>query len=354
MDGIERAIRNALDKGDANDRAFRERVYRSAFAALERTLAGKSEISEETRQGRRDALKAKVYEIETEYVPAMAANARMPQPPRPAVEPTPPPPRTAAPVAAPPGVRIEPRLDAAPERRATPSRRPAASEADLAGERDDARVLLAGRRSWTGPVLVLLLLVALAAGGWWVWQSGLVALPEGPPEPQLSEPATSDQQGATPPGQIVRARDDDSWIRVFDPADPATVTASGDAIAAADEQDGAIFIQARSGASGAPVRFGIGEGALQTVAGTRAVFRISASADEEEGETQITVECDFAALGDCGRRRYLVGITQEDFLFEVQLPNANPGGAGAILVNSDIENQGRSVRIHSISVAPAR
>lgn len=351
MDGIERAIRNALDKGDANDRAFRERVYRSAFAALERTLAGKSEISEEMRQGRRDALKAKVYEIETEYVPAMAANARMP---RPAVEPAPLPPRAASSAAPPSGGRIEPRLDDVPERRPTPSRRPAVSDADLAGERDDARVLLAGRRSWTGPVLVLLLLVALAGGGWWVWQSGLLALLEGPAEPQLSEPAAPEQPEATPPGQIVRARDDDSWIQVFDPADPATVTASGDAIAAADEQDGEVFIQARSGASGAPVRFGIGEGALQTVAGTRAVFRISASADEEEGETQISVECDFAALGDCGRRRYLVGITQEDFLFEVQLPNTNPGGAGAIIVNSDIENQGRSVRIHSISVAPAR
>jgi len=353
LDGIERAIRNALDKGNGNDRAFRERVYRSAFAALERTLAGKAEISEEMRQRRRDALKAKVYEIETEYVPAMAASAPVPNAPRPAAEPSPP--RTTPSAPPPAGGRIEPMLDVAPERSPAQSRRSAPADHGLAGERDEARILLAGRRSWTGPVLLVLLLVALAGGGWWVWQSGLIALPQGPAQPQLTEePATPAQPATTTPGQVVRAVDDDSWIRLFDPADPTTVTASGDAVAAAAEQDGEIFVQARSGASGAPVRFGVGEGALQTIAGTRAVFRISASADEEEGETQISVECDFAALGNCGRRRYLVGITREDFLFEVQLPNSNPGGAGAITINSDIENQGRSVRIHSISVAPAR
>jgi len=353
LDGIERAIRNALDKGDANDRAFRERIYRSAFAALERTLAGKSEITEDLRQRRRDDLKAKVYEIETEYVPAMAASAPAANAPVAAADSASPPPRAAA--SAPPADgRIEPTLDAAPVRRA-PSRPRAMTEADLAGERDEARVLLAGRRSWTGPVLFVLILAALAAGGWWVWQSGLIAMPTEPGEPQLAEePAAPDQPAAATPGQIIRARDDASWIRLFDPADPTTVTASGDATAAADEADGEVFVQARSGASGAPVRFGIGEGALQTIAGTRAVFRISASAEEEAGETQISIECDFAGLGDCGRRRFLVGITQEDFLFEVQLANANPDGAGAITINSDIDNQGRSVRIHSISVAPAR
>ncbi|MEP1516838.1 MAG: hypothetical protein ABJK32_12285, partial [Nitratireductor sp.] len=38
LNPIEKAIRNALDKGDAGDRAFREKVYRSVHAALERTL----------------------------------------------------------------------------------------------------------------------------------------------------------------------------------------------------------------------------------------------------------------------------------------------------------------------------
>ncbi|TIT51293.1 MAG: hypothetical protein E5W72_11680, partial [Mesorhizobium sp.] len=38
LDAIEKAIRNAFEKGNAEDRTFRERVYRSAFAALDRAL----------------------------------------------------------------------------------------------------------------------------------------------------------------------------------------------------------------------------------------------------------------------------------------------------------------------------
>lgn len=350
MDGIERAIRNALAKGDGTDRAFRERVYRSAFAALERTLAGHSEVSDETRQRRRDALKAKVYEIETEYVPAMAPEAPMPKPPRPAHEPTAAPRRATQ-----ADSRIEPTLDVGADRRPAPSRPLAAGPgAGLAVERDEARVLRARRRSWTGPVLFVVLLVALVSAGWWVWNSGLFATQEGAVRSPVAGQPEPVQDPAPTQGRSVSAADDDSWIRLFDPADPTTVTASSDASAAAAEQDGEAFVQARSGASGTPVRFAIGEGALQSIAGTQAVFRISASADEEEGETQISVQCDFAALGDCGRRRFLVGITREDFLFEVQLPNANPGAAGAIVVNTDVEGSGRSVRIHAISVAPAR
>lgn len=349
MDGIERAIRNALAKGDATDRAFRERVYRSAFAALERTLAGHSEISDETRQRRRDALKAKVYEIETEYVPAMAPDAPMPESPRPAPDPTAAPRR-----ASPSDSRIEPTLDVGADRRPTPPPPSPGPGAGLAVERDEVRVLRARRRSWTGPVLLVVLLVALVSAGWWVWNSGLFATQEGAVRSPVAGQPEPVQDPAPTPGRSVSAADDESWILLFDPADPTTVTASSDASAAAAEQDGEAFVQARSGASGTPVRFGIGEGALQSIAGTQAVFRISASADEEEGETQISVQCDFAALGDCGRRRFLVGITREDLLFEVQLPNVNPGGAGAVIVNTDVEGEGRSVRIHSISVAPAR
>ena len=38
LDPIEKAIRNAFEKGNAEDRVFRERVYRSAFAALDQVF----------------------------------------------------------------------------------------------------------------------------------------------------------------------------------------------------------------------------------------------------------------------------------------------------------------------------
>ena len=87
MDVIEKAIRNAFEKGDADDRAFREKVYRSAFAALERALQANPDLAPETAAKRRSDLQAKIAEIETEFIPAVApvrpaaATARPTRPP---------------------------------------------------------------------------------------------------------------------------------------------------------------------------------------------------------------------------------------------------------------------------------
>jgi hypothetical protein len=73
LDVIEKAIRNAFDKGNAEDRAFRERVYRSAFAALDRALQANPKVTVEAAINRRKALQAKIAEIESEFIPAVRA-----------------------------------------------------------------------------------------------------------------------------------------------------------------------------------------------------------------------------------------------------------------------------------------
>ncbi|RWD00323.1 MAG: hypothetical protein EOS57_27575, partial [Mesorhizobium sp.] len=71
MDAIEKAIRNAFEKGNAEDRAFRERVYRSAFAALDRALQANPGVTVEVAIKRRKAVQAKITEIESEFLPAV-------------------------------------------------------------------------------------------------------------------------------------------------------------------------------------------------------------------------------------------------------------------------------------------
>ena len=62
LDAIEKAIRKAFEKGDASKRPFREKVYRSAFAALERTLEARDDLSDDAKLARRDNLKATITE----------------------------------------------------------------------------------------------------------------------------------------------------------------------------------------------------------------------------------------------------------------------------------------------------
>jgi hypothetical protein len=71
LDVIEKAIRGAFEKGNAEDKAFREKVYRSAFAALDRALQGNPNVTVETAIARRKSLQAKITEIESEFITAV-------------------------------------------------------------------------------------------------------------------------------------------------------------------------------------------------------------------------------------------------------------------------------------------
>ena len=66
LDAIEQAIRNAFAKGNPEDPAFRERVYRSAYAALEKALQANTALAPEIAERRRKALMSAVSSIESE------------------------------------------------------------------------------------------------------------------------------------------------------------------------------------------------------------------------------------------------------------------------------------------------
>src|SRR5690606_16433220 len=167
MDSIEKAIRSAFAKGDPADRAFREKVYRSAFGALDRNLKTNPNMTEAIAQRRREALLAAVTAIETEFVPARPAE---PQTAAPSVAPEKPAPSVAPDSPAPASRErgepaFAPTLDG--ERRPRAQRRAKAPKRRGGGRR-------APRLRWrlAGLLLFLLLLGAAAAGLWWLAVSG--------------------------------------------------------------------------------------------------------------------------------------------------------------------------------------
>jgi hypothetical protein len=88
LDPVEKAIRTALEKGEADERAFREGVYRKAFAALERALES-NPVAPELAQRRRSSVQAKIAEIESEYIPAFPSLDAIDREPAPEPEPSP-------------------------------------------------------------------------------------------------------------------------------------------------------------------------------------------------------------------------------------------------------------------------
>jgi hypothetical protein len=388
LDAIEKAIRNAFERGNAEDRAFREKVYRSAFAALDRALQANPGVTVETAIKRRKTMQAKIAEIESEFLPAVSDGAAetggdSPVPPvelapapGPAVEwPVAGPGEAAGPEQAePPSVTIDhpaqpasetpdsPGLPVVPDIKPEPvlAGSPAAAatagfaDAEVEPDRDERR---ARRRRLPAASMIVgvALLAALAAGIWWGVQAGMFGIPAGPgtaappSSTVVDQDSTPDGEAAAParPGDAEHGRD---WITVFSPSDPTLVSAPTDAKAEVMRDDTGSFLRIRSGASGSAVSFDVGQGILEKMAGKHAVFVIAARA-EEGSETQISVDCDFGELGDCGRKRYAVGRERNEFLFDVRFPDKHPGAAGAIAINSDFDKQGKSVDIYEIRVS---
>ncbi|WP_027165952.1 hypothetical protein [Mesorhizobium sp. WSM3224] len=397
MDPIEKAIRNTFEKGNAEDRAFREKVYRSAFAALDRVLQANPNVTVEAAISRRKAVQAKITEIESEFLPAApdvtlppeniasAGNAAPgPRVDAPAASAAPsvdaplPPSQTATspsisvdgPVqpdaSDQPRSRVLPRVpDIMPDEAALPDApslddspgAPVGNGAQVSPDRDERRI--GGRRlPLTAIFVVATLLAAVGIGLYFAKQTGVfktaAQLDTGPPE---STPTLDDEDSSQPaePGSPQKPGEADqskNWINVFLPADPTHVSAPSDAAADVMKDDTGQFLRIRSGASGSAIAFDVGQGVLEKLAGKHAMFDIVARSEEGK-ETQISVDCNFGDLGDCGRKRYAVGHERNEYLFDVQFPAKHPGAAGTIAVNSDFDKQGKSVDIYEIRVSIA-
>jgi len=359
LDPIEKAIRSAFAKGDPGDPAFREKVYRSAFNALDRTLEANPGITVEKAIARRKRLQAQITAIEQEFVPPPVAVER------PLAGDAPPVSlqggRAFPDGGAGRGLRVEPSLgdDVFDDREGRLARAGAEVEPD-----PDARRARRPRRGWAVLFAVAVLLALIGIGGWWAYRTGLflsaeerdTSVPnppvELPPEDFSPEAPPEGQASAPPPlgSQPVADRD---WIDIFSAADPSAVTAPSGASADMLQAEGETFLRVRSGNPDTAVIFDVGEGVLQALAGKTAVFNIVARVEGEGQETEIAVECDFGELGDCGRKRYAVGLTKAEHLFEVAFPEGAPGAGGAIAITSDVNGTGRSVDIFEIKAAAA-
>ena len=395
MDAIEKAIRNAFEKGNAEDRAFREKVYRSAFAALDRVLQANPNVTVEAAIGRRKAVQAKIAEIESEFLQAVPdvtlppesvasagngapdATAHSAAPSVEAPRQAPSEASSSPPIAVDGPVQPDP--SDAPRSRVLPvvpdimpgeavlpdapmlddsPGAPVGNGAEVAPDRDERRI--GGRRlPLTAIFVVATLLAAAGIGLYFAKQTGVfktaAQLDTGPPEPTPTLDAEDSSQPAdtASPQKPGDADQSKNWINVFSPSDPTHVNAPSDAAAEVTKDDTGQFLRIRSGASGSAIAFDVGQGVLEKLAGKHAMFDIIARSEEGK-ETQISVDCNFGELGDCGRKRYAVGQQRNEYLFDVQFPDKHPGAAGTIAINSDFDKQGKSVDIYEIRVSIAQ
>jgi hypothetical protein len=239
--------------------------------------------------------------------------------------------------------------------------------ADTAVETPYVRPVPKGRydRGLGFSLMLITCLAVLVMGVWFAVSNGALRLrgtaevadttvtvaPQDLPEAEKPAVTAGDQTAA----QVPAAAPADNWLMIFRPENPGELVVDP-TISANVKGSGPLahlrVEPAKSSTGDAAVVFSIGQGVLEQIAGKRAVFDIVAAADDGN-PTQISVFCDFAGLGDCGRKRFQIDAATSDNLFQIEFPAGQPTGSGQIVLNPDVEGKGRALEIYAIKVRVA-
>lgn len=257
-----------------------------------------------------------------------------------------------------PDLRTEPRLHADPR----PARKHSEDEFPAIGRSDRAAEPAARRAPFALMLSVVVLLAMVVVGGWWVFSTGAfqsaaerdTSVPNPPAQLQsenyLAGPP-EDQSRSSGPARIQAAGEADTgWVTLFNPSDPTTLSLEGNANAAIDSDPFGAFARIVSPDTSSTVSVDVPQGTLEALAGKTAQFSIVARADDG-AETQMSVTCDLAEYGDCGRLRFAVIASDNEFLFRVDLPEGvRPSGPGRLIFLTDLDNTGKAVKLSAVRV----
>ena len=346
MDNLEIALRKALEKGDALDGAFRRRVYEAAASAMQRALVQKNQATPERLEEQTRRLSIAIETIESEMRARQVEAV-------PEVAPVAPEPSSVAPEPIAAGVGVSSASADPGHLYAEPRIAPEGTEPSPAAGRDRASAFRFRRGPFATLFAGVVLIALLFAGIWWVIVSGAFVSEEArdtsvPNPPLVLE--SEDFAGRDPGTAVAPARTasdtalDEGWIILFDPADPAVIELEGGATAAVESDPFGDFARLVTPGEDSLVRIDVPIGTLQELGG--GPVQISLRAQSDEGlPTQMSVTCDFAELGDCGRRRFNVGQSASEFLFMLDLPGGAVGTSGALELRTDIDNGGRAIKL---------
>ena len=400
MTGLDTAIREAIDRAGARDAETRQRVYRSARAALEKSIARRPDLDEATADQQRSRFDAIIAEIEAEK-----ATTEVPVSPSAPLNAEPWAASQADPSSAVPSVSVDkgrddvgsdaadvPLLDAGEVREPAPDAAAPVPDlkAELTGEDGDdtppaamfkgigaevradnrpsrkaerqaqkrerrqARRSRPARRSarlWSTLFLLVSVLVFGALALWFLNVTGLVG-----DSTTIAGTANSFRKfdAASAGGNSDLMTEDGfggAWSPIYVPgkSDTAQAGSSAKIEPVANERGKALRLTSSAADANGDIRIAVPAHLLAGMAGTSSIIALNVRAVDGK-PTQIAVECDFGPLGHCGRRRFDVAVEMTDVVFRVDLSKAAPGGDGSILINTDIDGQGRSIDLFAVGV----
>ncbi len=382
---IESLIRQALARQNGFDPQIRQKIYQSSRSALARMIAKSSALSPEIIGARNRALENTIAKIEGEFsaqvepapveiveIETQPEPQTVPPPPIPEPDPQPIAPEPVAPIAP---ALIEERISvpAALESAAAeiPTQIPAAiepqvevapvapinAEIHMAPEPlpefvpesitqvpdypalDPAAQHAAATLRSTRPqpkkfrfLVWLLTLVIMGIVGWVAYSLALEYLTPKPTTP--NNPQVTRENGVTPAGD---------FFTILDATQPSALITGGNGTAdiMSETSQPAIRIMSvrQPGSESTPAQpllLELAPGILKDIAGKKATVEIFAKSGSNSAAT-FSVTCKFGALGECGRKRFRIGLQPEAVVFTIQISADYVEGQKAYLaINTDV------------------
>ena len=326
MDPIEKAIRNALEKGNPLDPGFRARVYHSAEQALGKSLAMHQSMDPAERHARIERLRRIAAAIEEEFEPAVEPDKPAPAPLRHEPEPEPYRPPSPAPAPDPDRMILAPK--------------PVKHAAKQTGSRKP------------GPLIGLFVFVTFFAlvvmFGWVIWSSGIIDV--------VRDGGTigGSANTATSSGDLGAGNPEEGWVSVFSPVDAGSLDTSNGISAELNGSGNESYVLLKPGEQAgrdSAVSIEFGKGLLDTFRGKNILINIEARATTDE-IIQMSVGCNLAGAGTCQRTRFGLENQVTDNLLSVKLDDVPPEASGSISIVPDIDGKGRAIELYSIRVRP--
>lgn len=382
MSGLETAIRNALEKSDRSNAEVRARIYQSSRQALEAGLRKQGIDDPQVVSQQRQRLESLIHLIENEernrLLDRVEQQLRPPVPESPAQDDHSVDPVSQGPhhdnMAVEPELRGETRevrpgaaaaapepLNAAQRNGKPPKRGSSAADASLAFRPEGA----VGRRKRRGLFARLFIYVTLLAfigfGAWWVYSSGLLLSPEQRDTSVPNPPAqvqAEDFNGTEPAPSLSAGRGfSDDWVEVFNAERGSSGVSAGPRANVeniATPAGKAIRVTSRSVAQDGAVSVEVPVEVMRDMAGKSSTISITLQSSSDR-QTQVSVSCNFATLGDCARHRFTATAERADMLLNATFERSlSPNAPGKIFINSDIDGSGRPINLYSVRILPGQ
>ena len=328
---IESLIRQALARQNGFDPQVRLKIYQSSRNALAKIIAKSGVVPPNIIESRNRSLENTIRKIETEFTSQVSNPQTDLIEPNPNVSPDPA--RLDVPTASPPHSPdfVAPNLNVAPVG-VGPQVNLAPPPAARDRYADPTPQHIRPRRKPIRYVIWIIALAILAIFGWIAYMLTVSFL-----DPQ-SEFSSSNKTS-----QASNAGDNEGFLTILEPTQPSALITGGNGTAEilSDISQPAIRITSVRKADNhdtqaEPLLLELAPGILESIAGKKATVEIRAKSGDVSPAT-FAVVCDFGALGECGRKRFRVGLQPEAVVFSILISADLIEGQRAFLaINTDV------------------